>query len=845
MSWNNSHCLGAPICWLLTVMVMSNVAVSRAQTERPAVPTAARQREIAKVLDETFDLPKVTGAPKQQQALKKILKAADDSNFSSDEKYVAWMTVVKLAQAQGDFASWWTAVKSLGTAFTGEAPVDRLPYFLAYLEAAKVSAHFKGTAGEEIVSLAQQLANLENYADADRVLSAAEQGAMRVNAASAVRQALSKARQQLLDEQTEWKGVQAAITKLKTQPKDPAANQIVGRWYAVRKRDWKQGLPHLALSDLPLWSGAAKAELGNPDDPVAEVGVGDRWWEIAQKEMGANKESLLLHVAEWYDRAAPNITSSVQKQLVAKRLAEIQPLRAVKTASVSTTPSPKPSDIKGKGDSKGKSDTNVPGKWIDVLELAGQYDWRGRGVDWNAQLAAAPSRQGLAFSPQPRGLHTYPLPITIDGSYELECDLMRVQGVGPVQIVIPVRLRNLHLELSSNGGANDTLDKVADPGTGDKVFNSPSRLINGKRCRLAVRVTVDGDQAEVAVDLDTAKSALKWKGTISSLISKGTESLVRHPWIASDGNALTVNRVRIRTLGRVIRPDMVTPGDRERDLKEGLVRLVNEPRLASRAEQGGVRINQSYNVEAVDLVWPLLTPDASFCDDFYWAHAPSRLTCQIPTGAKSFSTIGYTVGRGSVAFQVSIDGVLVYDSKVDQTPVVKLSLPQNSKTLELITDEAGNSSFDRALWCYPRFHGVTADQITDEMLDNESSSLPLNLTGATKGQLPGDLNAKPVQFRQRQPCDELLLAHAPSSMTYAIPRGMTRFTAIGYEVLMQQVRFEVWVDQKKIYESPAAGIVPIDVKLPPGSKTLELKVDELGDISYDWSFWCYPRLHRE
>ncbi len=75
--------------------------------------------------------------------------------------------------------------------------------------------------------------------------------------------------------------------------------------------------------------------------------------------------------------------------------------------------------------------------------------------------------------------------------------------------------------------------------------------------------------------------------------------------------------------------------------------------------------------------------------------------------------------------------------------------------------------------------------------------------------------------------------------------GLIRFTAIGYNVVSHHVKFEVWADAKRLYESPQAGIVPIDVKLPSGTKTIELKINDLGNRAADQSMWCYPRLHRK
>ena len=105
--------------------------------------------------------------------------------------------------------------------------------------------------------------------------------------------------------------------------------------------------------------------------------------------------------------------------------------------------------------------------------------------------------------------------------------------------------------------------------------------------------------------------------------------------------------------------------------------------------------------------------------------------------------------------------------------------------------------------------------------------------------------ASVVHFRDALPCDEFLYAIANSSTKYAVPEGMNRFTVIGYNVQSFHVKYEVLANGKLIYQSPQAGIVPIDVSLPPNTKMIELKVDGLGNTNWDHSLWCYPRLHRK
>jgi hypothetical protein len=213
----------------------------------------------------------------------------------------------------------------------------------------------------------------------------------------------------------------------------------------------------------------------------------------------------------------------------------------------------------------------------------------------------------------------------------------------------------------------------------------------------------------------------------------------------------------------------------------------------------------------------------------------------------SLTVIGMNQASRSTKFVVVVDGTEIYDSGMTGTAVIKANLPKNSKLLELVVAALGDNNFDHSYWCFPRFHRETVDRIEDEKLDGKAkkASLVSVEVGASVFAYNKAPWAPPIHFRDAQVCDEYLFAHAPSSVTYAVPDGMTRFTATGYNVRSCSVRYEVWAGGKQIYESPQAGIVPIDVKLPAGTKSIELKVDAMGKNDYDHSFWCYPRLHGE
>jgi hypothetical protein len=93
-------------------------------------------------------------------------------------------------------------------------------------------------------------------------------------------------------------------------------------------------------------------------------------------------------------------------------------------------------------------------------------------------------------------------------------------------------------------------------------------------------------------------------------------------------------------------------------------------------------------------------------------------------------------------------------------------------------------------------------------------------------------------------CSEYLFAHAPSRVTYSIPKGVKSFSAVGYCATPGKLKFQVVADDARIFSSDKARIVPVLVDLPPRSKVLHLVVDDLGDPAWDQAFWLLPRFHR-
>lgn len=98
------------------------------------------------------------------------------------------------------------------------------------------------------------------------------------------------------------------------------------------------------------------------------------------------------------------------------------------------------------------------------------------------------------------------------------------------------------------------------------------------------------------------------------------------------------------------------------------------------------------------------------CEDFIFAHANSLLRYKVPHGAVYFTAIACSPYSKSITFKVLVDGELEFESKAlseykDELVEIKVKLPKDASTLELITDTLGNSISDHSCWAYPAFFG--------------------------------------------------------------------------------------------------------------------------------------------
>ncbi|MDB5342902.1 MAG: hypothetical protein JWP89_1279 [Schlesneria sp.] len=827
----------------IVLIVAISAAAADGQSRSP-IPSVEQQKEIAKVLDDTYGLSRLEAVSKKQDAAKKLMEASRDPSVSADERYVILMAVLPLAKDAGNFSVWSDAVDDLTSKFEMDATREKARLLTGFLSAAKTVLVLK-PAVEEALALAREVAQENRFADSMSLIGSVDTAVQRISGTNGLKPMIVETREMVAAREKLWKGYQAANAKLTTDADDANALLTVGRWRVFQESDWKSALPLLAKVSDAKWKTAATLEQASPTDAMAQASVGDAWWELAQLETGSNKKVLLLHAAEWYERAQPQLTAALKKQLVAKRLDEISLMKSAGTTKPNSPPTAVPK-------SSNSSAATEPGEWVDLLDWTAGVNWTTRGFEWNKYLEKEPAADEIVLKTGEYG--RFPLAGSISGSYELELEFVRQSGSETVGLIFPVGDHLLYLELSalngSTGGVGYIDGKWFDQ---NGTAHTPCPIANNERHQIRIRAKSDGHRASFNVDLDKERDYIAWEGADESLVCKDngpwSVSMIRHVWLTSHLGRVSFQKARLRMTSGAIRRDFPSEADREDDLKSGFVRLVYQKISDGRALGERLPINQVLT-STPEYQWPRVTRDFKACDDYYGAHALSRLKCPVPAGAKSFSVVGYNCASGSSKYSLWIDGKRIDESQSGNIAIMKIDVPPKSSVLELVADPNGDGSFDLTYWCYPRWHLVPAARITDKMLDGKAGAAQFSVASSTvaEGSLTHNVplsKTTVINFRDAQCCDEFIQAHAPSSMTFAVPTGMNRFTAVGMTPYHHQVRFEVWADAKRIYQSPQGGLVNIDVKLPPGTKTIDLKVDELADTQFDQSMWCYPRLYRK
>ncbi len=253
------------------------------------------------------------------------------------------------------------------------------------------------------------------------------------------------------------------------------------------------------------------------------------------------------------------------------------------------------------------------------------------------------------------------------------------------------------------------------------------------------------------------------------------------------------------------------------------------------------------------------------CSTFVTVHPPGEFAWPVPPHAFQFATVLARVDivqafHASWSYQFLIDDNVVFKSpplseRRNGIPLV-LDIPPGARRLTVITDPLGDNQSDHAILAWPYFRVRPVLELLACIPDDAIFLGDLAFTKHHFGGLEfrihkdaADSDALPIAGK---PCTTFLDVHAPASITYEIPDGAHRFTAIGSRrdrdfTVQGTWKYEVWIDDVRVFDSAPLHEkpegIPIDVAIPEEARELTIKVDDFGDNYQDWSILAYPCFH--
>ena len=131
----------------------------------------------------------------------------------------------------------------------------------------------------------------------------------------------------LVASQARYTAARAALSRLREQPDDPTANVQVGDWYWLDKHDRAKAFAYLAKSADYDFRWAVVAARETPEDPATQLKLADAWWVQAHKQdAGLKRTAMLRETLDWYrkvDARAPGANAQVADR-IAQLKAEIK-----------------------------------------------------------------------------------------------------------------------------------------------------------------------------------------------------------------------------------------------------------------------------------------------------------------------------------------------------------------------------------------------------------------------------------------------------------------------------------------------------------------------------------------
>jgi hypothetical protein len=291
------------------------------QDKRIPVPEASRLREAEKGVKDVFKAEYARKGPADRIALAKLLLQSVTSQSDPAEQWVCLTQARELAAQAGDWDIAWEAIGTAGRTFECDSVAMKAALLTQAGKAVKTPEEATKVA-ERHLQLADEAVRQDQLDMAEKSAAAAQQISRKAANAPLAAQAAAKAKE-IADVKAGFDRSRKARETLEKNPNDPAANLDYGLFLCLVKGDWEKGVRHLAKGPEGPYPAIAARELAVPEAAPDQAGLGDLWWDQAEKETGPARAGAKSRAAFWYDRAFPRL-EGILKTRAEKRMAEVE-----------------------------------------------------------------------------------------------------------------------------------------------------------------------------------------------------------------------------------------------------------------------------------------------------------------------------------------------------------------------------------------------------------------------------------------------------------------------------------------------------------------------------------------
>lgn len=273
----------------------------------------------------------------------------------------------------------------------------------------------------------------------------------------------------------EFKGLAAAELKLSVEPDDPAANLLVGRFYAFVKGDWKNGLACLSkCSDEALKAMAAK-DVGAPRESKDQEELAKAWDGQSKKEtLAPIRQRCLERAGLWYGMALEGATG-ISRLRIKRRVEQLEKEGVAKLNPGMIGPSSAPG-----GNAKSNGFNLI--KLIDPKRDTISGTWTH-------------GREGLRSGGT--RLDKIEIPYEPPEEYDFTLEFTFIQGAGPTLQILTAKGRLFFWKMGAFGNSGMTFGVINRKPAARSPSTGAFPLEPGKRYVSTVRVRKSGVTAEV------------------------------------------------------------------------------------------------------------------------------------------------------------------------------------------------------------------------------------------------------------------------------------------------------------------------------------------------------------